>query len=184
MLFVFAAPSGTGKTSIYKHVLEDFPGLVFSVSATTRKKRDGEIDGVDYYYINREDFEIKIKNDEFIEYEKVYDDYYGTLKIFVDETVKKKENMVLDLDVNGALNIKKLYKNDSVLIFIKPPDKNEIVKRLEKRRTESDEVISKRLERFDYEMGKMNDFDYIVTNEYLDTAIKNVEEIIKKNIKK
>jgi len=181
MLFAIAAPSGTGKTSIVKEVLNQNPDLVFSVSATTRKRRENEIDGKDYFFINEEDFKKKIDNGEFIEYEIVFGtEYYGTLKSVVDIYKKDNLNVIFDLDVNGAISLKKIYKDSIVLIFIKPPDKNSVIGRLKGRGTESNEQIQRRLARFDMEMSKINEFDYIVLNDNLNIAVQNVNELIKK----
>lgn len=179
MLYVIAAPSGTGKTSLVKRILEQNPELVFSVSATTREKRQGEVDGKDYYFLTREDFEKKIEQGEFLEYEKVFgDNYYGTLKSFVESVLKKGKSLVLDLDVNGALSIKKIYKDRAVLIFICPPNKDAVIKRLTGRGTEDAEKINQRLARFDYEMSKMNEFDIVVVNNDFEVALNEVQKII------
>ncbi|MGB9696509.1 MAG: guanylate kinase [Ignavibacteria bacterium] len=179
MLYVFAAPSGTGKTTLVKRILEQNPELVFSVSATTREKREGEVDGKDYFFIKKEEFEKKIIEGEFLEYEKVFgDNYYGTLKSFVEDVLKKGKSLVLDLDVNGALSIKKIYGGKAVLIFICPPNKDVVIKRLTGRGTEDSEKINQRLARFDYEMGKMNEFDVVVVNNDLETALNEIQKII------
>lgn len=179
MLFVFSAPSGTGKTSIYKEILLKNPEIGFSVSATTRKKRDGEIEGKDYFFLEEDDFKMKIDSGEFVEYEKIFDGkYYGTLKSFVDEKIENGEDVLFDLDVKGALSLKRIYKDIALLIFIKPPNKEVIRERLLKRGTERMEIIEKRLKRFDYEMEKINEFDYVVVNDDLNKAIKEVQDII------
>ena len=183
MLYAIAAPSGAGKTTIVKEILRNNPDIEFSVSATTRKKRNNEINGKDYYFISKEEFENKIKNGDFIEYEKIFDgNYYGTLKSVVEDVIKRGKSMLFDIDVLGALSIKKHYKNNSVLIFIKPPGKEEIMERLKNRKTETPEQIENRLSRFDIEMAKMNEFDYIVLNDNLKTAVNKVQEIINKTI--
>lgn len=181
MLFVFAAPSGTGKTSIYREILNENPEIEFSVSATTRKKREGEVDGKDYFYLEKEDFERRVENGEFVEYEKIFDDnFYGTLKSYIDGKISEGKDVIFDLDVKGAISIKRIYKDKAVLIFIKPPNKEVIKQRLLKRGTESAEVIEKRLARFDFEMEKINEFNYVVVNDDLNKAIKEVQEIINK----
>ncbi|MBI5401991.1 MAG: guanylate kinase [Ignavibacteriae bacterium] len=181
MLFVFAAPSGTGKTSIYREILNDNPGIDFSVSATTRKKREGEKDGVDYFFLEKDDFEKRVANGEFVEYEKIFDDnYYGTLKSFIDGKISEGKDVIFDLDVKGAMSIKRIYKDKAVLIFIKPPNKEVIKQRLLSRGTESPETIEKRLARFDFEMEKINEFNYVVVNDDLKKAINEVQEIINK----
>jgi guanylate kinase len=181
MLFAIAAPSGTGKTSIVKEVVKQNPDLIFSVSAATREKRAEEIDGVDYYFINEKDFLEKVKQGEFIEYENVFgNDYYGTLKSVVNGYINNKLNVIFDLDVNGAISLKNVYKDFIVLIFIKPPDKQSVIGRLKNRGTESEEQIAKRLKRFDLEMSKINEFDYIVINDNLYYAVRNVDSLIQK----
>jgi guanylate kinase len=179
MLFVFAAPSGAGKTSIVKRILEMNPELIFSISATTRKKRDNEEDGKDYFFMPEILFEEKIQKGDFVEYERVFDDnYYGTLKSFIDDKIRKKQDVVFDLDVKGAISIKRLYNNIAILIFIRPPDKQTIKNRLINRGTESTEIIEKRLNRFDFEMEKINEFNFVVVNKNLEEAVEEVQKII------
>jgi guanylate kinase len=141
-IIVISAPSGTGKTTIVRSVLNDIKDLEFSVSATTRLKRSNEEDGKDYYFISEEEFLSRIQNDEFLEWERVYDYYYGTLKCSIDETVGAGKSIILELDVNGALAVKKIY-NDAILIYILPPDIDELVKRLKNRKTETDSDFKK-----------------------------------------
>lgn len=182
MLFAVAAPSGAGKTSIVKEILFKNPDFVFSVSATTRKKRNIEIDGKDYFFLSKEDFESRIANKELVEYEKLFDDnYYGTLKSYVDENLRQGKNVVFDIDVNGALSLKRIYGEKAVLIFVKPPDKNAVLNRLRGRGTETEEQICKRLDRYDMEIEKINEFDYIVENNNLQTAVEKVQEIVLKH---
>ncbi|PID60984.1 MAG: guanylate kinase [Ignavibacteriae bacterium] len=180
-LFVFSAPSGSGKTTIIKHVLNTFPNFSFSISATTRKKRDAEKDGIDYYFITEKDFLKKIENNNFLEWEKFYGYYYGTLKNIVFEKIKKGNSVIVDVDVKGAINIKKIY-NDAVLIFISPPSIEELKKRLSNRKTESDADFSKRIERAEMELSYRKNFDYNVCNNFLDDAKREVEEIIKREL--
>lgn len=181
MLYVFSAPSGSGKTTIVKEVLNEFPDLLFSISATTRKKRNNETDKKDYFFIKKEEFEEKIKNDEFVEYELIYDNnYYGTLKSEVDKCIAGGKSMVFDMDVKGALSIKRIYKDNALLIFVNPPDKNTIVERLIKRGTESDEYLKKRIERIDFEMTLKDRFDVVLNNFDLKTAVKEAKNIINK----
>jgi guanylate kinase len=184
MLFVFSAPSGSGKTTIVKEILKNFPELRFSVSVTSRKKRDNETDGKDYFFLTKIDFEKKIKNNEFVEYEQVYDNsYYGTLKEQVDSCLSAGDSMVFDLDVKGALSIKRIYGDKSVLIYVNPPDKNVLIERLRNRKTESEADLKKRIERMDFEFGKKDEFDYVVMNDELSSAIEEAKQIIKKYIK-
>lgn len=180
-LFVFSAPSGSGKTTIVKDILKSFPGFKFSVSATTRKKRPDEIDGVDYFFLTEEEFKKKIENGEFIEWEKFYDYYYGTFKAVVEENLKQGYHTVFEVDVKGALNIKKAY-SDAVLIFIAPPSIDELRKRLEKRKTETEEDMKKRIERAEMELSFKDKFDYVVENVNLEEAKEKVKKIIEKEI--
>ncbi len=181
MLFIISAPSGTGKTTVVRKLLDEIPELVFSISATTRKKRDYEVDGKDYYFITKEEFENKIKNGEFVEYEEIFDgNYYGTLKSFVDKKIEEGRDIVFDIDVKGALSIKKYYKNLAILIFLKPPDKEEVMRRLIARGTENEEQIKNRLRRFEIEMAKIKFFDYIIINDNLEKAVKELVSLILK----
>ncbi len=179
MLYVIAAPSGAGKTTIVKEILRTNPELVFSVSATTRYRRENETNGEDYFFFSKEDFRKMIENKELVEYETLFNgDYYGTLRSFVNENLEKNRSVIFDIDVNGALNIKKIYGERAKLIFIMPPDIETLKERLKKRATESPEQIAERIKRVDLEIGKKNDFDYIVVNENLDKAVKEVQNII------
>lgn len=182
MLFVVSAPSGAGKTSVVKELLNFFPELVFSVSATTRKIREGEIEGNDYYYLSEKEFLSLIENGELVEYEHIYGDYYGTLKAKVDESLDGGKHMIFDIDVKGALSVKNIYKENCVLIYIEPPDIEELKARLIKRGTESEQELKKRFERFDFEMAKKEDFDYVIMNDDLKKAVEKAKEIIKKYI--
>lgn len=180
-LYVFSAPSGSGKTTIVRDVLKNFPEFVFSVSATTRKRRNTEKEGVDYYFISEEEFKKKIDTGEFVEWEKFYDYYYGTLKNFVDGNLAKGLSTVFEVDVKGALSIKKAYKN-SVLIFIAPPSIDVLKDRLLKRNTETDCDLKKRIERAEMELSFKDQFDYVVSNLNLEEAKKEVKKIIEKEI--
>ena len=180
MLFVVSAPSGAGKTTIVNEVTRRNPDIIFSISATTRKGRGKEVDGVDYFFISTEDFQNRIKNNELVEYEQVYGGhYYGTLKSFVDKSLKEGKNVIFDVDVNGALSIKELYKDDAILVFIMPPDIDTLKDRLINRATESVAEIKQRIEKYNYELSKAEYFDNIVINDKLDKAVAKVEEIIK-----
>jgi len=182
-LFVFSAPSGSGKTTIVREILKQYPEFVFSVSATTRKRRNIEKDGVDYFFITEEEFKTKIENGEFVEWEKFYDYYYGTLKKIVDDNISKGLVTIFEVDVKGALSIKKVYPF-ATLIFIAPPSIEELKERLIKRNTESDEDLKKRIERAEMELGFQNQFDYVVKNINLEQAKKEVKEIIEKELNK
>lgn len=180
-IFVVSAPSGAGKTTIVRNTLKETPELEFSVSATTRGKRENEVDGKDYFFISERDFEEKIRNNEFIEWEQFYDYYYGTLKSYVDEKIDSGKSVVLELDVKGAVNIKKSYP-DAVLIFIMPPSLEVLKNRLINRKTESEKDLQKRFERAEMELSYENKFDYVVNNENLNFAKQKVLEIVKNEI--
>jgi len=182
-IIAISAPSGTGKTTIIKNILKIFPDLLFSISATTRKKRFNEVDGVDYFFLTEEEFIKRINNDEFVEWEKTYDYYYGTFKSFLRENAEEGKNIVLEIDVRGALSIKKMCP-DSVLIFIKPPNVDVLVERLRSRKTESDADLQKRIDRAKLELGLEDKFDHVVENNDLSKAVSDVEEIIKNVITK
>lgn len=184
MLFVFSAPSGSGKTTIVKELLNAYPDFMFSISATTRRKRANEVDKKDYYFITKEDFENRIKNDEFVEYELIYDNnYYGTLKSEVDKCLEAGKCMVFDMDVKGALSIKRIYKEKALLIFVNPPDKNAIINRLKNRATETQADLEKRIARIDFEMTLKDKFDVVLNNFDLSTAVEEAKNIINLNIK-
>lgn len=182
-LFVFSAPSGSGKTTIVRGILKEYPEFIFSVSATTRKKRNIEKEGLDYFFITEDEFKNKIEQGEFVEWEKFYDYYYGTIKSFVDNNIEKGLVTVFEVDVKGALSIKKVYPF-ATLIFICPPSIDELKDRLIKRNTESDEDLKKRIERAEMELSFKEKFDYVVTNQNLENAKNEVKKIIENEIKK
>jgi len=182
-IFVFSAPSGTGKTTIVKYILGEFPELVFTVSATTRAKRETEIDGKDYFFLSEDEFKSKIENNEFIEWESFYGYYYGTLKSYVNSTILSGKSIVLELDVKGALKIKEQYP-DSVLIFIEPPSLDTLGERLKRRNTETESDFKKRIERAEMELKYKDKFDYCVVNDVLENAKEEVKKIIEKELSK
>lgn len=177
-LIVFTAPSGTGKSTIAKAILADIPTLKFSVSATTREKRDGEEHGREYFFLTREAFEAEIARHGFIEYSKHFDNYYGTLKSEAEKVLNAGQHLLLDLDVDGALNVKKHYGNRSLLLFIKPPSLEVLKERLMKRKTESPDKVLMRLARADYELSLADQFDVSVVNDDLQRTISEVKRII------
>jgi guanylate kinase len=177
-LLVFSAPSGAGKTTIVRSVLKEFPELAFSISATTRKKRETEVDGEHYFFITEDEFKKKVDNDEFVEWEKFYDYYYGTLKSHIEDLIDNGINVVLEVDVKGALNIKQVYP-DSVLIFVMPPSFDTLKERLIKRNTESEEDLSKRLERVELELSYKDKFENVIVNDDLEKAKNEAKNIIK-----
>lgn len=182
-IIAISSPSGGGKTSIVKKILTDFPQIIFSVSATTRPKRANEKNGVEYFFISESEFEQKIKNDEFIEWERFYDYYYGTLKSFVLDNIDSGRSVLFEVDVKGALSLKRIYP-ESVLIFIDPPSFEELVKRLKQRKTESESDLQKRIERAKMELQFKDKFDYVFVNDDLNKVYKSVKSLIEKIITK
>lgn len=182
-IIVVSAPSGAGKTTIVQNVLKFFPEIVFSVSATTRKKRDNEIEGIHYFFISEQEFKQKIENNEFIEWERFYDYYYGTFKSFVEETISVGKNILLEVDVKGALSIKRIY-SEAKLIYILPPSLEELENRLKSRQTENEEDLKKRLERSKMELEMKDKFDHLVVNNNLDYAISEMKNLINNIISK
>jgi guanylate kinase len=176
-LIVISAPSGCGKTTIVKRILNEFPNLYFSISATTREKRENETDGVEYFFISKDDFEKKIAENDFIEWNEHFGNKYGTLKSNIQSQIDAGKDIIFDLDVNGALNLKK-YNSDSVLIFIKAPSMQTLRERLLKRGTESENTIQIRLKRAQEETEKSRFFDHIVINDILENAIDEIKNII------
>jgi len=182
-IFVVAAPSGAGKTTIVKNILSNLPELALSISATTRKKREHEINGVDYHFISEEEFLKKIEENGFVEWEKFYDYYYGTPKGFIEGKIKSGISVLLEIDVKGALNIKLIYP-DAILIYISPPSFEVLVERLKNRKTEDENDLKKRIERAKMELSLKDKFDYLVVNKDLNTAVSEVKTIIKRIISK
>jgi len=176
-LFVISGPSGAGKTSILYKVLNNIPGIEFSVSCTTRKKRKNEINGKDYFFISKENFKKKIKSDYFLEWAEVHQHYYGTSKEFINMKINEGIDLILDIDVQGGLNVMK-QNLDAVTIFISPPSYEELKERLVSRKTESDKDIEIRLKNAKWEMKKFTKFKYFLTNQSLNDSIKKLESII------
>ena len=181
-LVVISSPSGGGKSTLAKHLLSLYPKIKFSVSATTRKKREGEVNGIDYHFLDREKFEEKIQLGELIEYEEIFGNLYGTLKSEVKEKIVSGETILFDVDVKGAISLRNEFPNDTLLIFIAPPNMEVLEKRLRARRTESDNEISNRLNRAEEENKESDKFDYVVVNDKLELAFKNIEDIAEKHL--
>jgi len=179
-LIAITAPSGAGKTTIVRHLLATYDELAFSVSATNRKKRDHEIDGKDYYFLSTREFKKRIKNGDFLEWEEVYENqYYGTLKSEIERRWEDGKNIVFDIEVKGATNIKKMYPGEqSMVVFISPPSLETLIKRLKNRKTESAQSFKKRVARVKEEMTYENNFDKILVNDVLEIALKEAELMI------
>ena len=179
-LIVFSAPSGTGKSTIAKMVLDRLPDIKFSVSATTRKKRPGEQEGVSYYFLDKEDFEEKIRSGGFIEHEFFFENHYGTLLDKTDQIIETGTHILLDLDVKGALNLKRLFPDNSLLLFFKPPSMEVLQQRLKGRESEDEESLKARLERARLELEYADRFDEVIVNDNLDETVDTVTALISK----
>lgn len=178
-LIIFSAPSGSGKTTIVKHLLDKGFNLEFSISACNRSLRGDEVHGKDYYFLTTEDFTQRIENDKFIEWEEVYTErYYGTLKSEVTRIWDKGNNVLFDVDVVGGVNIKKQYGDKALSIFVMPPSVNELRNRLTERGTDHTDEIEKRLEKAEEEMKYATQFDHVILNDNLDVAKKEAEAIL------
>ena len=172
-LIVFSAPSGSGKTTIVRHLLkQEELNLEFSISATSRNKRGDEINAKDYYFLSAKEFKTKIKNDEFLEWEEVYrDNFYGTLKIEVERIWALGKHVIFDIDVSGGLRIKRKFPDETLAIFVKPPSIDELKIRLKKRKTESDDKINMRIAKASAELATAPLFDVIIENDNLEKAL-------------
>ncbi len=179
-LIVLSAPSGSGKTTIARAIMQKYPSIVFSVSATTRPQRRGEQHGKDYFFLSREEFDRRIKAGELVEWEEIYGDLYGTLKSEIERALTTGRVMLFDVDVKGALSIKQHYP-EALLIFIKPPSIESLKRRLTGRKTENESALGKRLERVPMELELGGKFDHQIVNDDLPRAIARVEEIVAKH---
>ena len=180
-LIVFSAPSGSGKTTIVKHLLaQDDLNLEFSISAASREARGEEINGKDYYFISTEEFKKHIKNDDFLEWEEVYrDNFYGTLKSEVERIWAKGKNVIFDIDVAGGLRIKHKFPNETLAVFVKPPSIDELKIRLKKRSTESDDKINMRIAKASVELATAPQFDVVIKNYDLEVALEEAHQLVK-----
>ena len=179
-LFIFSAPSESGKTTIVRNLLEKNLGLEFSISATSRPKRENEKDTIDYYFLKVEDFKTKIANNEFLEWEEVYENrFYGTLKSEIQRIWDKGKHVIFDVDVVGGLNIKKAFPEKALSIFVMPPSIEELENRLRNRSTDSDEDIKTRVAKANKELAYSDQFDIIIINNDLTKAISEAEQTVR-----
>ncbi len=177
---IFTAPSGAGKTTVVTHLLEQFSYLTFSVSATTRPKREGEVNGEDYYFLSKETFITKKENGAFLEWEEVYPGrFYGTLISEVERLWSQDKHIIFDVDVKGATSLKQHFQDDALAVFIRPPSLQVLVNRLRKRGTETEAELKKRIRRVREELLYEQRFDKILVNDILEVALKEAELMVK-----
>lgn len=178
-LVIFSAPSGAGKTTIVKQVLQSGLPLEFSISATSRRSREGEIHGKDYYFLTAEDFKARIENNEFIEWQEVYPgSYYGTLKTELERIWEKQNHVLFDVDVLGGLNLKRMFLTNALAIFVMPPSIEVLEQRLRGRNTDAEEKIKERIAKAQYELSFAGQFDKVIVNDDLDKAVSETIQMI------
>lgn len=179
-IIIVSAPSGAGKSTVVKHLLNAGLGLEFSVSATSRAMRDGEVNGREYYFITADEFRNKIANQELLEWQEVYaGSYYGTLKSEVDRIHSNGHIPIFDLDVVGGLNVKKMYGEKALALFIQPPSVEVLEQRLRSRKSDSEENLRKRLDKAEWELAFAPKFDKVLVNGVLEIALKNAEDVVR-----
>ena len=176
-LFVMSGPSGTGKGTICNQLFKDRPNIISSVSMTTRSPREGEKEGINYFFVSKEEFENKIENDGLLEYARVFENYYGTPREFVMDNLEKGNDVLLEIDVQGAMQVKEKYK-DAIVVFIMPPSLEELKNRIVGRGTETEESINRRLGEALNEIHMADKYDYMVVNDDLAEAVANFEKIV------
>ena len=175
---VLSSPTGAGKTTITKKLSQKYPNLKVSISHTTRKPRPNEIDGVDYYFVSKEKFEKLIKEKNFYEYAKIFDNYYGTSKNFVNKLHQQKFDVVFDIDWQGTKKLSEYKELNLIKIFILPPNKSELKKRLIRRNQDNNEIVEKRLRQYESDIIHWQDYDYVVINNDLESCFSQIEKII------
>ena len=177
ILIILSGFSGVGKGTVVRRLLSDYDNYALSISATTRKPREGEEDGVSYFFKSKEEFEQMIKEDSFIEHARYVENYYGTPKAYVQEQLDAGKDVILEIEIQGALKVKEKYP-DALMLFLVPPDAQTLKERLVGRGTETADVIHDRLERAAQEAQEMGSYEYIIVNDDLDTCVKHVHELI------
>ncbi|MFM8569607.1 MAG: guanylate kinase [Candidatus Kapaibacterium sp.] len=177
-LIVLSAPSGAGKTTVARHLLSSRPDWRFSISATTRSKRPGEEHGRDYFFLTREEFVERVSSGDMIEYDEIFGNLYGTLRSEVQRAIDAGETILFDVDVKGALSLRRAFPEDTLLVFIAPPDMHVLETRLRARSTESEDQLRVRLERAEMEMSFRHEFDAVIVNDDLQATLKKAEDIV------
>lgn len=184
-LIIFSAPSGAGKTTLVKHLLRTRNDLAFSISCATRAPRKGEVDGVDYYFLTPKEFKQKVANNEFVEWEEVYENhYYGTLKSEIERIWGEGKNVIFDIDVMGGINLKKQFHKKALSIFVQPPSLETLAQRLRDRNTDAPEKLEMRIKKATKELEFADNFDIVLINDVLEIAQKQIAEIVENFISK
>ncbi|RPG97954.1 MAG: guanylate kinase [Candidatus Pelagibacter sp. TMED106] len=183
IMIILSSPSGAGKTTIAKKIQQKYLNFKISVSHTTRKPRPNEVHGIDYFFVSKNEFQKKIENNEFYEYAKIFDNYYGTSKKMVLDLIKNKKNVLFDIDWQGTKKLSKFKELNLIKIFILPPSKKELEKRLTQRNQDRKESVNKRLKSYANDIVHWEDYDYIITNEDLENCFRQIEKIIETSIK-
>lgn len=177
---IFCAPSGSGKTTIVKHLLKVYPQLSFSISACTRACRANEVDGKDYYFLSQQEFKNRVLHGDFLEFEEVYNgNFYGTLKSEIERIWNLNKVVIFDVDVEGGLNLKKYFGDKALSVFVKPPSVDELARRLRERLTETEEMLKTRVGKAVLEMEFQHKFDQVIINDDLNTALIEAENLIR-----
>ncbi len=178
-IIIFSAPSGAGKTTIVRHLLAHNECLTFSISATTRQKRKGEVDGKDYYFLSVDEFKEKIAQEAFIEYEEVYEGlFYGTLKQEAERIWQLGKHIIVDVDVKGGINLKEQFRENAISVFVKPPDLSILETRLRNRKTESEEKVKERIAKAIDELAYERFFDAVIINDQIENTFEEAEKIV------
>jgi guanylate kinase len=178
IMLILSSPSGAGKTTITKKIQQKYQNFKISVSHTTRKPRPNEVEGVDYFFVSSEEFERKIINNEFYEYAKLFDNFYGTSRNSVNELLKNKNNILFDIDWQGTQQLSKFNELKLIKIFLLPPDKKELENRLIQRNQDNIEIITKRLNAYDNDIYHWSDYDHVIINDNLEHCFSQIEKII------
>ena len=183
IMVILSSPSGAGKTTLTKKIQQKYPSFKISVSHTTRKPRSNEVNGVDYFFVSSREFEELINKNKFYEYAKIFENYYGTLKKNVDETIKKND-IIFDIDWQGTKKLSQFSNLNLIKLYLITENKTELKKRLIKRNLDSKKEVEKRFKSFEEDIKHWNDYDYVIINKNLDTCFKQIEKIILKNKEK
>tara|TARA_A100001011_G_C14301777_1_gene841101 strand:- start:599 stop:1183 length:585 start_codon:yes stop_codon:yes gene_type:complete len=183
IMLILSSPSGAGKTTITKKIQQKYQDFKISVSHTTRKPRPNEIEGIDYYFISQEEFEKKIKNNEFYEYAKIFENYYGTSKTSINDLIEKKNNILFDIDWQGTQQLSKFKELKFIKVFILPPNKKELENRLIQRNQDQKKTVAKRLKSYEDDIIHWSDYDHIIINDNLEHCFSQIEKIIELNKK-